>query len=245
MSRISLVVGCGLLTVVGLVLSDRLGAQEEASGPVATQATQVANAVQRAEDRIDAVLDKQLKAPLDFVDTPLQDVVDHLQKEYEIPILFDTAALDEVAISVGTEITARLKYISLRSALDLMLRQPDLEDLTYVIDREVLLITTKDRANETLQTKVYRVDDLDHFGEGTDGRGSKTNCYSPLRDVIVSCVEYVSWQENETGEGDLDLMKPGMLVVTQTHSVHQKIEKLLADLRKVKSKIEGSSGSDF
>ncbi len=115
----------------------------------------------KSEERIQAILREPLKAPLDYEDEPLIDVLQQLQEEYEIPIQIDTAALDELAISPETEVTAAgLRNISLRSALNLMLRQPGLEDLTYVFDQEVLLITTIEKANETLQVKVYPVADL-------------------------------------------------------------------------------------
>ena len=41
-----------------------------------------------------------------------------------------------------------------------MFKQPGVEDLTYVIDDELLLITTQDRADATLKVKVYPVADL-------------------------------------------------------------------------------------
>ena len=121
--------------------------------------------------RIEAALDEQLKSPLQYEDQPLNEVIDTLQEEYDIPILFDVAALEEVAIAPETEVTINLRDISLRSALNLMLRQPGLEDLTVVIDEEVLLITTEEKANEKLTVEVYRVDDLIRGyqppGEGT------------------------------------------------------------------------------
>lgn len=113
-----------------------------------------------AEERIQTALREPLKAPLDFPELPLNEIINTLQEEYEIPIVFDTAALDEVAISPETEVTVNLRNITLRSALNLMLKQPGIEDLTYVIDEEVLLITTEDRANSTLKVKVYPVADL-------------------------------------------------------------------------------------
>jgi len=237
MSRISLVAACVLLTFVGKAV----GEDATARSPRST--------VQIAEDRIDAVLDGQLKAPLDFIDAPLFDVVNKLQEDYGIPILFDAAALDEVAISPDTEVTVSLSYITLRSALDLLLRQPELQDLTTIIDKEVLLITTKDVADATLQTKVYRADGFEYFSHPKSESKSKENCYSSLQHVITSCIEFNSWQVNGTGKGDTHLMKPGLLVVSQTRSVHRKIEKLIADLRTVKLEIERnrgeSSGGEF
>jgi len=113
-----------------------------------------------AEERIQSALREPLKAPLDFTEQPLNEIIETLEEEYEIPIEFDNAALDEVAISPEAEVTVNYRNITLRSALNLMLKQPGLEDLTYVIDEEVLLITTIDRADATLKVKVYPVADL-------------------------------------------------------------------------------------
>ena len=102
-----------------------------------------------------------LKAPVeefDFDQTPLNDVIEHLNKVHKINIVLDSKALEEVSLDPSTTpITKTLKGISLRSALKLTLSD---HDLTYVIKDEVLLITTKDRADANLVTKVYPVADL-------------------------------------------------------------------------------------
>ncbi len=243
MSRFSVGAACALLTLVGLALSARLGAQEEGNSRdvVASQTMLPYHRIAKnAEDRIEAVLDGRLKAPMEFLDIPLADVMTQIADEYEIPIQFNNAALDEIAISTDTEITlATLQNVSLRTALNIMFKQPGLEDLTYVVEDEVLMITTEERANGTLRIHVYRVDDLDW---GVNRSSSKENYYSSLPQVIVSVVEVDSWQENNTGEGTILIMEPGVLVVSQTRRVHQKIGELLDDLRDTIAEIEGASG---
>ena len=66
-------------------------------------------------------------------------------------------ALTDVGITTDRPVTKNLRGISLRSALQLLLR--DL-DLTYVVKSEYLLITTPEEANKTLVVKVYPVGDL-------------------------------------------------------------------------------------
>ncbi len=115
----------------------------------------------KSEERIHTILREPLKAPMEFPEIPLSDVMAQIADEYEIPIQFDNAALDEIAISADAEVTlAPLRNVSLRSALNIMLKQPGLEDLTYIIEEEVLLITTEERANESLKVKVYPIADL-------------------------------------------------------------------------------------
>lgn len=94
---------------------------------------------------------------IEFVETPLQDVVDYLKDYHKIEIQLDKKALDDAALGTDTPITRNLRGISLKSALRLMLKE---FDLTYVIDSEVLMITTIDEAGQKLSTKVYPVADL-------------------------------------------------------------------------------------
>ncbi|MDY0170774.1 MAG: hypothetical protein RBS80_29805, partial [Thermoguttaceae bacterium] len=100
-----------------------------------------------------------LKAPtqLEFIETPLQDVVDFLKDYHNIEIQIDKKALDDVGLATDMPITKNLRGISLRSALRLTLRELA---LTYVIEDEVLLITTPEEAENRLTTKVYPVADL-------------------------------------------------------------------------------------
>jgi len=108
-----------------------------------------------AEQRIFQALEDDTQ--LEFIETSMRDVVEYLEDLHDIQIEIDTRALDGVGIGSDTPITRNLKGISLRSALRLMLK--DLE-LTYVVQDEVLLITTPEEAESNLVTKVYPVGDL-------------------------------------------------------------------------------------
>lgn len=101
----------------------------------------------------------ELKKPteIDFVDTPLAEVINYLRDRHQIEIQLDKKALTNVGVDTNTPVTKSLRGISLRSALRLLLR--DL-DLTYVIKDEVLLITTPEQAQNDLVLKVYPVADL-------------------------------------------------------------------------------------
>jgi hypothetical protein len=108
-----------------------------------------------AEEKIFAALDNPTK--LEFIETPLQDVIDFLKDFHGIEIQIDHRALETVGIGSDTPITRALDGITLRSALRLMLKEMD---LTYVVRDEVLLITTPEEAESELTTKVYPVADL-------------------------------------------------------------------------------------
>mgnify|MGYP002623647870 CR=1 FL=1 len=108
-----------------------------------------------AEEKIFAALEDA--TTLEFIETPLQDVIDYLKDLHGIEIQIDHRALEDVGIGSDTPITRNLKGITLRSALRLMLKEMD---LTYVVRDEVLQITTPEEAESELTTKVYPVADL-------------------------------------------------------------------------------------
>ena len=108
-----------------------------------------------AESRILQALEKETN--FDYLDTPLKEVVDDIAFNNNIPIVLDTKALEELGVDTAQPITRNLKGVTLRSALRLMLNELE---LTYIIKDEVLQITTPDKAESQLITKVYPVGDL-------------------------------------------------------------------------------------
>jgi hypothetical protein len=109
------------------------------------------------EEKILEQLDEPTR--MDFEEMPLDEVVDYLKEFHGIEIQLDTKALDEVGIGSDTPVTSRVRGISLRSGLRLMLKGVD-PTLTYAIENEVLMLTTREAAEENLVTKVYPVADL-------------------------------------------------------------------------------------
>ncbi len=80
---------------------------------------------------------------LEFIETPLEQVVNFLRDQHDIPILFDMKALRDAKISPQVPVTQNIKWISLRSAIQLMLRQLG---LTCARHDEFLVITTSREA---------------------------------------------------------------------------------------------------
>ncbi len=97
---------------------------------------------------------------IEFQGNPLRDVVQYLSEVHNIPILIDENALQDAGLSADEEINLVISGIKLRSALKLMLENVAGVPLAYVIEDEVMKITTKDIADNTLQTRVYPVADL-------------------------------------------------------------------------------------
>lgn len=108
-----------------------------------------------AERRISAALDDQ--TTVNFAELPLVDAIQFLSRTHEIPIILDIISIEEAGLLVDVPINLVLAGVTLQSALKIMLS--DLE-LTYIIEDEVMKITTIEVANEKLSTRVYPVGDL-------------------------------------------------------------------------------------
>lgn len=132
------------------------------------QEGRVAFAQEKADEHKLAVVDyKSLNPPVlklrlaldatiafDFLDCPLRDVMEEVQERHGINIHIDRTALRGEGIGTDEPITLQVDGITFRSALRLLLR--DL-NLTYVIENEVLLITTQSVAEDVVETRVYEL----------------------------------------------------------------------------------------
>jgi hypothetical protein len=187
-----------------------------------------------SDPKATARIEKALASPLgsnglEVTETPLEEVVNLLQEEYGVPIQVDVPALEAIGLDVTEQVTVSLHNISLRSALELMLKK---SQLTYIIENEVLMITTPEEAESQLVTCVYDVRDLVRKGDGTPG-ANKAADFTPLIDMITSCIYRDTWKENGGGNADIRPLQPGLVVISQTRAVHDEIRSLLATMREL------------
>jgi hypothetical protein len=174
-----------------------------------------------------AKIEEALRAPLrsaglDFIDVPLEKVVELLQQEYGISVQLDTAALDEMGLGPEEPVTVHIRNMSLESALRLMLRQLG---LTYLIQYEVLMITSPEEAESCVKVCVYDIRDLVAAGQ--------PKAMQALVDGIVSCTARDGWASHG-GDGEIRPVPPNLLVISQTPVVHDEIRGLLAAIRKLR-----------
>ncbi len=109
-----------------------------------------------AEEVIYEKLDSQIDAK--YVNRPIKEVMEQLSAVLNIPIVVDNRALEEARLDSSQPVTLDLPgSIPLKNALNLMLRE---YDLTYMVDNDVLNITTQDRKKANVYPKTYRVTDL-------------------------------------------------------------------------------------
>ena len=193
------------------------------------------------------------RCDLDFEETSLQDVMDFLSEKFKINIEIDTRALQDIGVAADTSITIHVKDISLRSALRLMLNR---HDLTWVIEDEVLKITTIDVATEKLLTRIYPVGEFVIVNKGLSGHPIVISDYGPfyandvdfdqLTQLITASVAPDSWDE-AGGPGTIGTFynqRVCALVITQTEDVHEEITDLLDRLCKLPSYRKTDQASD-
>ncbi len=94
---------------------------------------------------------------VEFLDLPLEDAITFLKEYHNINIYIDKATLTDEGVAIDQPVTLKLAGVTLRSVLKLLLEPVQ---LTYVIEDEVMKITTSAKAGEKLQTRVYPVGDL-------------------------------------------------------------------------------------
>ncbi len=234
MSSVRLLLTMGLIVVGWLTSSASPIAGEEPNGKSAPAFAAPTNEAAKAaeklppEDRIRQALQK--KIDVDYVNTPLDNLVEDLKKKLNIPIVLDNKALSEIGVEITAPVTFRLSNVSADHALRLMLRSLG---LTKIITPETLLITTPEEADNRLITKVYDVWDL-VTSKNTDGR--EVTDFVQLMDAITSCVKPQTW-DAVGGPGSLasfEAVGIKALAVSQTQDVCEDIEDLFVQLRAVR-----------
>jgi hypothetical protein len=111
-------------------------------------------------ERIMSALDGPTE--VEFVETPLKDVVEAMRIRHGFEIQIDSKAITDAGGTLDMPITQSVKGVSLRSALRLMLREHGLD---FVVADEVLLITS---AESPYVLRQYDVADLLSEGDSID-----------------------------------------------------------------------------
>ena len=178
-----------------------------------------------------------MPATFSFTKESLIGVRDTIMKQHGFDILIDEVKLSEESIELDTkDITFKVARIPLRSALRNML-QP--KNLAYVVEDDVLKITTKYGYESVRLTRTYPVRDL--AGVEPDG-------YKSLIEAIKQGVTPGVWKDAvAASEAGANLrfnndtctisMVPasGSLMIRQSWHGHDEVMKQLRALRKAKS----------
>ena len=136
--------------------------------------------------------------------------------------------LTEVGISDEERLSAHSRRVPVREGLHQLF---DPRDIGFIIDHDVLLVTTADVAKSTDVLGIYPVSDL--VGpDDSDVKGGADD--DSLIEAISSTVAPSSWGSG-TGPGPIEPVGDReALVFPQTQEVHRQVAKLLEALRAAK-----------
>jgi RNA polymerase sigma factor (sigma-70 family) len=119
----------------------------------------------KSVQRIQAALESE--TTIEFPGNPLRDVMDYLRQMHDIPVVIDEQALSDQGISSDEEVNLVISGVSLESAMNIILENVAGVPLDYIVKDEILRITTREQADQFLETRVYSVRDLEPTFTGT------------------------------------------------------------------------------
>ena len=202
-----------------------------------------AQQLSEAEQKIRAALDRP--TVMEFIETPLSDVVAFMSDYHNMPIVIDTKALDDVGLGTDTPVTKNLRGISLRAGLKLMLRELE---LTWLIADEVLQITTPEEAKTRTAVRTYNISDLAPHNSVAEtlaesiafilrqhkqvGRGKTFSSASgaPAQQTTVKSDQATVKTLDDRGSARISIFG-SMLLVRGTEEQHYEVEQLLKQMR--------------
>ncbi|HPF40858.1 MAG TPA: VIT domain-containing protein [Phycisphaerae bacterium] len=175
-----------------------------------------------------------------FDEATLEDVVDELRTQTGLNIVPDWSALEAVAIEKDAVVSLDLSNVTYGKALDLILDEVSggEVDLGVEVDEGIVRISTKDDIENRTLVHVYNVQDLIGSVPGTSRvEDATTEDETPFDGTMQSLIDRIesqiapnSWRDAGGTLGSVDTLN-SQLVVTQTRANHQKMQRLLDDLR--------------
>lgn len=105
------------------------------------------------EQKILEALEKP--ANFQFVGQTMEEAVEYIETEYDIRIRPDATTLTDAGVGLDTEVQLVISGVSLEAALELMFENVGGVQLEYVIENEVMKITTAEEAASKVETRVY------------------------------------------------------------------------------------------
>lgn len=163
-------------------------------------------------------------------DQPIGDFAALLRTKFNINVIIDHRALDDVGLGSDTPMGPfQFEGVELERILELVLRELD---LTFMLRGPVLVITTPEEAENHLDTHVYPVHDLISWGP-YKGNPNFAD-YDTLIENITSVVAPDTW-DDVGGAGAIEACPYSQsLIISQTRQVHKEVRALLKTLRKAK-----------
>lgn len=190
------------------------------------------------------------KISLDFKDTNLSEVIDFLHEVTGINFVL-SKSVQEKARSGELKVDIKLEDLPLRTALKLLL---NLNDLTLVYKKGVLMVETKEERGSELDMKLYDVKDLlmkirDFPGpslelaSGEGETGPTTGIVEPDEsthpfddpEALVNIIRNATGGDSVWGKDGVSIaISNGLLVVVHSAAIHKEIQELIVSLRQFK-----------
>lgn len=172
-----------------------------------------------------AAIEEKLAAKSEPIqgDQTLQDVLDFVAEVHKIQIVVDRTALDEIGAPDLSEMNVNenftLKNVRLGNALQIVFTQLDNAEsgLDFILENEVMKITSRDRADQYRETRVYDLSRLTTADVATD----------ELEQMIPEMTSF-----DMDLDDDVALRVVGRrLIVRHNQRIHRQIVDLLAQLK--------------
>ncbi len=160
------------------------------------------------------------KQSLTLIDVPLEDVAREMSEKNDLQIYIDRRALEEIGLSADQPVRLEAKNVTLESLLNLITRELD---LTFIVEDELLKITTVEAAEMRPMIRVY--------WESENGLQFDESAANLIQTMIVPD----SWSQLG-GPGTISVMeaddqRQSALVVSTSFAVHREIERLLQTIQ--------------
>jgi len=193
-------------------------------------------------EEINAKLNMPVTVKLDKV--PLREGATQVVTQIGVPFNIDLISMEEAGIAIDDPVSLDLPNVSAATALRRML---DGRDLTTFIDGEVLVLTTREKAEEFLTTHVYSVSDLAVTTDGGDVMRGVESLMTTIQQTTDG-----PWLDTDGTGGTMSPHFHGgvvALAIRQTDEIHREIESLLYQLRQARSPaaqraLENAPGND-
>jgi hypothetical protein len=169
-----------------------------------------------------AALERALAEPteLEFIETPLVEVLAYLSDRHAIDIQVDASGLEDAGVSKDTPISWNLRGPSLRSALNLLM---DELDLAWTLSNETLIVTSPEQSEYSLISRTYRIADL------VNAEHDVPFDEAAILDLVLEMID--SEFECIYEDGRAFELIPGALVITTNRREHDLVTNLLSDLQ--------------
>ncbi len=179
-------------------------------------------------------------ASIEFTETPLGLAIDTLGEQHNVQIYFDKRSIQDLGITMDDPVSLNLEDVPLEMVLDLILREFRLD---YRVRNGVILIASEDDVRSQTEVRVYAVPEEDaHALLMLIAETIEPESWRPDPQVRPGANAYVfggglgggappqaGGLGDPSGPGSIRAYR-GVLVVSQTPEVHEKVEKLLDDL---------------